>query len=956
MTIARHNRARRVVLLGSALSMALIVLLVLVNLERQDPARPALDGDIIELVPEPLAIDGAAPLAADPLRPMPVLEQGGSIQFAAAGRPAQQYRFERMDPHPPGLPPNWVKMERPSAEIFLADGRVLALAGDSAVAHLPEQVLESGTLTGNVTIRLLEAGRDEPTLLVSAPEARFDNVIGEVGCDADFRVETPSLEFSGQGLTMLVNDEAEDAELSVEVRHVERLRLARGAAGAAAPAQEPPPAAGPAALAATSGTAPQEAPQHDPRYYRLTLHDEVRIETGAASRKQSVAGDSLSVVFSSKTRDAAQATFEPPAAPQPAAGAATGHVPAAASPMIKDGPRALAPPLRDDDVHVTCTGPLTMVPIPRPPAEVLPSDGDALLEIKGRPVELADEGIGAVVRCDRLTYRSLSQRIDLAGSAAHPLLVTTPELAMSGEAFWLMESKGGLTGAGSLDSAGAGGTDARTLHMTWTDGLDLDFEDTGSGDRAGELRRATFRGGVHVKGHRPQDAGVRDKSGEMESDLLVVHLRKASPAGRGRPAGEEEDRLVPTLLQASGGVRSADADRVMWADQMHVVLKESGGSSEVDIVSAERNVQVALSDGTRAWADALTADAAAETVELRGTNIAVIRGPWMVDQGTTLLLAREGESAKWRGHGRARSFAEDIVAASTDRVSRPVRIDEPRVETTWSESLSFDGSAHEGAGAVEVKGDVRMVSRPQALQVDSLAGDAVTIELVRTEDSIGGEASGRAPGRIIARGPAHLESRTGGAGAEPEMLLYLAGSDLAYDAQTGEAAVPGPGEILIRDLRPEETAAAPRARRGTTSFRWSKRLDMLRRGETLREAVLAGDVEMRHLALDGSASTLACDRLEITIDRPGENTGAAAELRCLRGEGAIFLRTPERDVDCDVFLYDVAEGTAELSAAPGRFVTVYTRGQPEPVRLQRAAWDLTRDTVQATRGTGGGTR
>ncbi|MHC4828319.1 MAG: hypothetical protein ACYTEY_17340, partial [Planctomycetota bacterium] len=70
----------------------------------------------------------------------------------------------------------------------------------------------------------------------------------------------------------------------------------------------------------------------------------------------------------------------------------------------------------------------------------------------------------------------------------------------------------------------------------------------------------------------------------------------------------------------------------------------------------------------------------------------------------------------------------------------------------------------------------------------------------------------------------------------------------------------------------------------------------------------------------------------------------------------VFLHTPQRDVDCDVFDYDVTRGVAEMSAHPGSFVTIMTVGAPQPVRVQRATWDLKRDELTVLRGTGGGSR
>ena len=115
---------------------------------------------------------------------------------------------------------------------------------------------------------------------------------------------------------------------------------------------------------------------------------------------------------------------------------------------------------------------------------------------------------------------------------------------------------------------------------------------------------------------------------------------------------------------------------------------------------------------------------------------------------------------------------------------------------------------------------------------------------------------------------------------------------------------------------------------------------------------------------------MACEWREALVDgieRPGSQapdvaaaTGdapvAPAQLRRVRANGAVFFRTPDRDVDCDYFEYDADDGVATLEAAAGGLATIYARGQPEPVRFGRARWDTRTDTLEIERGRGGGGR
>ena len=69
----------------------------------------------------------------------------------------------------------------------------------------------------------------------------------------------------------------------------------------------------------------------------------------------------------------------------------------------------------------------------------------------------------------------------------------------------------------------------------------------------------------------------------------------------------------------------------------------------------------------------------------------------------------------------------------------------------------------------------------------------------------------------------------------------------------------------------------------------------------------------------------------------------------------MFLRTPTRDVDCDLFDYDVRTGMARIEANPDQLVTIFTRGAPQPITLRAARWNLVTDVITASAGTGGGT-
>ena len=115
--------------------------------------------------------------------------------------------------------------------------------------------------------------------------------------------------------------------------------------------------------------------------------------------------------------------------------------------------------------------------------------------------------------------------------------------------------------------------------------------------------------------------------------------------------------------------------------------------------------------------------------------------------------------------------------------------------------------------------------------------------------------------------------------------------------------------------------------------------------------VMNGDVECLHRDLDGNASTLTGQVLEATVARSGVVEGAGTgdprpgglrlggsmKPKRLYGRGGIFIRTPERDVTCDEFAYNLMTGMAEVNAAPGRMVFIHGRGSTEPVRTSASS-------------------
>ena len=145
------------------------------------------------------------------------LESGAWIQVADGnGRLAQQYSATRLEP----LAGSQLAMTEPRAMVYLRDGRVLVLSARKGVTYVPRRALESGTLEEDVVVRLyrpdggraVDLERDAPAVVVTADEARFDGVLGEVRCDRAVRVATDVGSFAGEGLSLFLDGEGDGVE------------------------------------------------------------------------------------------------------------------------------------------------------------------------------------------------------------------------------------------------------------------------------------------------------------------------------------------------------------------------------------------------------------------------------------------------------------------------------------------------------------------------------------------------------------------------------------------------------------------------------------------------------------------------------------------------------------------------------------------------------------------------
>lgn len=1074
----RRRSARSISLIAAAAVFGALLIIVVMNI---DPEADSDDNDdaVIELVtPAPLTDDerqGVDPEAGVAMQPR--LERGGWVQFTdrETGRLAQQYRCDRLDPNPEGMPQGWLRMEQPRMEIYLKNNRVVTLAGESAVAYAPHRAIEMGTVSGNVVLNLYETeanrdvdpARDQPALTVTTDEASFESFLGEIRCDDWVRIETPRLRIPGNTLSLLVDDQNDTIQLRIE--RYEYIRLftpaepspsrtamhGRGATLASHSRQTAPPESSRSNAASPVQDRPAAAAAEKTQFYLLTLRDRIRIDQDSRSQRRQARGERLELVFSMESEglDSAVAQTRPmiefwdtdPGASMTAAtpiGSWTNALAATAIGIAPPDEASIDSLLGPDITLIRGDGPLTVVPLDDP-ARRPPTASDAILELTGAPVALCDLAGESQAFGERVRYNSADDRIELLGSEAHPLHIDAPEVLASGDRFWVnnRESRAGFDGAGWLVSGARARTDdfalacagtgaeipprsasdgSPQLEITWDSGMNLEFAEDAGDERKSRIRTTRFTGNVRVRSEEftldahevrvtfPASSDTRDQieSIHASGDVRVLGVEQA-----GSILCDDLDldlvqsstgRTIPKLMLATGDVQAIDEDQIIWADVLRVRFIEPTTAPPSDqpkvdedrLVSrdvlveelfAEHDVQVLLANGTRAFADRLVGDGVREAVVLTGDDVIIVNEGMILDQGTRLELDRTTGSAP--GPGRLRIFEQPLIVPKRSRVQRP-SLEETQnplqVVATWREAMHFDNTFNDGAGSVDFRGNVDVLSHPSPLERTTMVGDALTLEFRHadeTSEAVESEPSSplnvphgrRELSKLIARGNAKIESHEWRSPdhAEESRIFYVAGRLVEFDNRSGAALAVGDVELLLHDPWPEENAsgdgATPFGAKGSTMLRCSKQARLTPRLDNVFDLLASGDVELRHRDLQDVSSWLTCAELEATVVRSEDTSnnaldhsstrldlGGSGTLERVHATGGAIVRTDQRDIQCDSFDYDVPSAIARLSAENGRNVIIQTRGSAGVTRARQIVWHLDRDVIRITQPAGSG--
>ncbi len=987
------------------------------------------------------------------------LQSGAWVQVADdKGRLEQQYHASRIDPEPD----KWLRMQAPQAVMYPSGGRMVTMSADRGRMRVPKRALESGQLEGHVVIqvfkpidgRAIDLAKDQPAIVIQAPEASFDSVLGEIRCDKSVKVVTPELRFEGEGLNMLLTEDGKGIERLTVERPLSAIEIERVVAAptstaainmapATTQAQTPSAPIGYAAVQATTPAATAVAPAQtaapaqaltpsSKRFYKLILENDVRVFRTSVQGNTQINGDRLAIVFSMESDSVGQnLTRIFPAPP-----AATPDLRMAWAPHWRVAPLLLAmaaPDAQPDHIQIQYKGRLVMTVV-TDAQDVLPNSNDVRLDIEGMPAKLYDEKSQARIDCGRMRYQTGIENVSLRGYGARPFLLVSPRLDLEGQAFDLARKsgQGHLEGAGrmrigsgdaAIDAMAAApnmaqeaiksgdatnavvgppnlGESARTVRIQWSKSVDLEFE---PGENSSKLYKADFNGDVNADAEDVRLLAQRllvncfktGKGSAVERILAdggAMAIRQ--PQGASLAAKTIDLSMEQTengsskakRLLATGGVEAQDKGQRLWTDSLDCSFRPAVGKDsatenmELSVVQSKGAVQALLAEDARLWAATMDADVPAKRVALRGPDLLLVRGNVVADFMKELTVDEESGSAIAPGTGRFRYWPKAIADSAPTPVARPVIPDKPQMEALWNEGLKYVKDKI-GRATLDLRGQVRATADRTPRELDQFIANQAILTLGRDTNALeqaqdaakrtGLSSETSSLQQIHGIGEVRIESRAWSRDdrSDEPRLFRLMSSEVIHNVITGESNVPTAGTMLIFDRDDEGATPAPPSLfdvRGSTRFRWDNSLVMNRDGETRYRITLDGGVELIHAGLRAQDTlTLTADQLENTVERlepaPAKaqateatpvDFGAPVKLLRIRALGRVFVRTPDVDVECDAFDYDLRTKVATLTARPGRNISVMQKGKGSPIKAEAAVWDLDNGRVRVTNAAG----
>ena len=938
--------------IGSLFSLMILALLFATSQEDAVKQERPLSDDVIDLLNSDSISGVTSPENQDEINLS--LPQGGWVQQTdSLGKLVQQYRCETLDPNPANLPNGWIEMKKPEVELFLSDNRILRITGDHGIANAPKRILESGEIAGHVVVSMYDASdwdrnkiNATPSMVLTTPQASFDNFIGEITCESEVRLEATNASLSGRKMTIRFNDH----EGRIEYLHLAELDYIDlyPADKVLPPLQNPSRQAAlpaPKKYVASSRVSAAMAPPIL-EHYIATLSENVYVVQGEDINSRTASGERMTIAFSKNaTTENKQTT------------ASTLFTNGIHSHIASVAITTTDVPEIGDVTRITCDAGMTLVPLYD--ERLFPStDEETRIELFGSmedPVILTDASEGLHATALKLSHEIQSSRTDLFGT---PTKLLKDDFEIESNHVWIANNDGvgGAEGQGTMrqrESSTVG------TSLQWSGGVDFTFDTTHSN----AIKQVVCKDNVVL---------VDPESTLTCSELEVNFKNNASGSS------------APSVAIATMNVKAVSETQTLWADKATVTFGESTdaqhedlfGQSKAEEMEAVGDVQVLLSDGGRAFCNTLFGDIGQEKATLTG-NVVVAYDQLLMNRGEEAMFTLNRTTGKgfWNGAGQALFLQKPIDVSAPKRIDRPTislntedTSQSISMRANWYHDMEIDQLFNDGAGAITLGGEVDVRSAQSPLDRSQMTGDELRLEFVN-KDSTEQETQ-RLLDKVIAKDNAQIEHRSWETPAHdsPPVVYYIGGDHIEYVPKTQETLAVGNGELVLRDPRTPHITQhqSSLAGRGTTRFTWSEKLNTTQLSKTLYRVSMTGNVEMVHKGLDHSVGMLTSDQIEaIAIDPSTGSTDASGtelsmrgmDLKQLKATGAVYVATETRRVDCDIFDYNLQTGFAELSALENKTVAIVTDGANYPVRAKSVLWNMDPAvdsiTIRGLQGTGG---
>jgi lipopolysaccharide export system protein LptA len=924
-------------------------------------------------------------------------------------RVSSTLRAERFEPIGEGRR----RLDQPESWIFLKDGRAVRVNADTATMLMPDpnQAPESGTLEGNIVIRTYDTtpaqgapapDDQEPTLVARFDEPlEFERRYLRMRSPGRFSIESDRVDVSGTDLTIILNNLKDRIEL-IDVMQGDQIVIHTDTLNEPAIAEVTPdqpsrgtqtdsqrtPATGGETNTTPEVTATAPIPTPEIQHYRIALDEDIHAELAGSGQ---VFADSLELwttlvdgrIPDNAVRQIALAQETPTASKDTSSpetrAPSTPTTQASSTPSGASIPSATG--TQGDDLIINWTGPMRVRPIDDDLPPQLEKDRLALrldsAENSGISMNAPERGFTGQAK--QLTYFATRGIADLKGEQTE-LGIVKLEVEDTGTLFAESLNANLATGQISMLQRGSITTlnadPKQVASVRWKDRASIKFAIDEDGTLTQRLENARFEGAA-IAEQAGNSLGARVINTELDPELppvaaltrvvledgVIASADKQTLTGKEvlidfEPDADPQSPPHPTRVSSIGSSMGRTPDQMLRADEMHAdLVRDISGKTLISNARAAGNVVYRDSSRTTASADELLGDGINEIITLKGDEAEVTKAGSTIT-GPHINLRAKRRSVEVIGEG---TFAHDIALSETPGATPGLK---GQVNARWSQSMLFEDTL----GTVECKGDVRVISTPDALTRDTLKADRVTINMtpMPTNDPVANQqsperqlisarASGRAqPGQAPV--PASIETRTYAAD-NPELaigVLYLEGAQILADNEQQTLTVPGAGTLLILDRQGDEDQVEPESDRpldgsGLSRFTWESRMVLDR---AAGEGTFTGSVAVDHKSLNSDArATLNTDSL-VAYFETGQSEDPASEasgtntLRSAIAEGSVRFIYANSELLSDRAEYDAIADSLFASALDNSRVTLYRNDGSPPTAARTIFWDLANDQLR----------